>query len=138
MARRQSRLPGEMRNAFGLQERVVLDFGFHSVRRIADYVNHARACAYLPVDKDSVDYGAMQAFAASKPVVTARDCGAIRQLVLDGETGCVSEPDAEDIAKAIDFLLGAPARSREIGSAARRLWDSFEATWPHTIERLLS
>ena len=121
-----------------LEDRVVLDFGFHSVTRIADYVNHARACAYLPVDEDSVDHGAMEALAASKPVLTARDSGAILQLVLDGETGCVTEPDSEDIAKAIDFLLSVPTRSREMGSAALLLWNSFKATWPNTIERLLS
>jgi glycosyltransferase involved in cell wall biosynthesis len=121
-----------------LQDRVVLDFGSHSATRIADYVNHARACAYLPVDQDSVDHGAMQALAASKPVITARDSGAILQLVLNGETGCVAEPDPESIAKAVDFLLAAPARSREMGSAARRFWNSFKVNWPSTIERLLS
>jgi glycosyltransferase involved in cell wall biosynthesis len=121
-----------------LEDRVVLDFGFHSVRRIADYVNHARACAYLPVDEDSVDHGVTQALAASKPVITARDSGAICQFVVDGETGCVTQPDLEGLAKAIDFLLGTPDRSREMGSAAGHLWDSLNATWPHTIERLLS
>jgi glycosyltransferase involved in cell wall biosynthesis len=123
---------------FRLENRVVLDFEFQSVRRIADYVNHARACAYLPVDEDLRDQGAKQALAASKPVITARDSGAMLQLVLNGETGCVTEPDADDMAKAIDFLLGAPGRSREMGDAARRLWDSLKANWPNTIERLLS
>jgi glycosyltransferase involved in cell wall biosynthesis len=121
-----------------LEDRVVLDFGFHSPARIADYVNHARACACLPVDQDSVGDGAMQALAASKPVITARDSDAILQLVLNGETGCVAEPDPEAIAKAVDFLLAAPARSRQMGSAAGHFWNSFEVTWPSTIKRLLS
>ncbi|MBV8377427.1 MAG: glycosyltransferase family 4 protein [Verrucomicrobia bacterium] len=121
-----------------LEDRVVLDFGLHAVTSIADYVNHAKACAYMPVGEDSVGYVAMEAAAASKPVITARDSGSTLRLVLNGETGCVTEPDAEDIARIIDFLVAKPARCREMGRAARCLWDSFKATWPATIDRLLS
>jgi glycosyltransferase involved in cell wall biosynthesis len=121
-----------------LEDRVVLDFGLHAVKRIADYVNHAKACAYMPVGADSVGYVTMEAMAASKPVITASDSGAILQLVLNEETGCVIESDVEDIARAIDFLISEPARSQEMGRAARCLWDSFQATWPATIKRLLS
>jgi glycosyltransferase involved in cell wall biosynthesis len=121
-----------------LEDHVVLDFGLHAVTKIAYYVNHAKACTYMPVGEESVEYVAMQAVAASKPVITARDSGPILQLVLNGETGCVTESDVEDIARAIDFLVSEPARSQEMGCAARCLWDSFQATWPSTIERLLS
>ncbi len=120
-----------------LEDRVVLDFGLQTLTSIADYVNHAKACAYMPVGDDSLDNVTMAA-AASKPVITARDSGSILQLVLNGETGCVTEPDVEDIARAIHLLVSEPARSQEMGRAARSLWDSWQATWPATIERLLS
>jgi glycosyltransferase involved in cell wall biosynthesis len=121
-----------------LENRVVLDFEFHPVAKIADYVNRCRAVAYLPVDEDSVSYVTMEAVSASKPVITLTDSGGILQLVLNGETGCVAAPDAKGIAEAIDLLWSDPVRSEQMGRAARRLWDSFEVTWPNTIERLLS
>jgi glycosyltransferase involved in cell wall biosynthesis len=121
-----------------LEDRVVLDFGFHPVAKIADYVNRARACAYLPVDEDSVGHVTMEAASASKPVITLTDSGGILQVVLNGETGCVAEPDAKAIAGAIDSIYSDPTRSEQMGRAARTLWDSFEVTWPKTIERLLS
>jgi len=121
-----------------LEDRVTLDLGYHPLAKIADYVNHARACAYLPVDEDSVAYVTMEAASASKPVITLTDSGGVLQLVLNGETGCVASPETKSIAEAIDLLCSDADRSAKMGRAARRLWDSFEVTWPNTIEKLLS
>jgi glycosyltransferase involved in cell wall biosynthesis len=121
-----------------LEDRVVLNLGFHSLAKIADYVNHARACAYLPLDEDSVGYVTMEAASACKPLITLTDSGGVLQLVLDGETGCVAYPDAKSIAEAIDLLYSDAARCAQMGRAARDRWDSFEVTWPNTIEKLLS
>jgi glycosyltransferase involved in cell wall biosynthesis len=121
-----------------LEDRVVLDLGFHPLAKIADYVNHARACAYLPLDEDSVGYVTMEAASASKPVITLADSGGVLQLVINGETGCVAGPDAKSIAEAIDLLCSDGARCVRMGRTARRLWDSFGVTWPNTIEKLLS
>jgi glycosyltransferase involved in cell wall biosynthesis len=121
-----------------LEDRVVLDFAFHPVEKIADYVAHARACAYLPVDEDAIGYVTMEAAAASKPVVTLTDSGGTLQLIVNGETGCVVEPDAKTIAGAIDSLGSDPGRSAEMGRAARRRLDLLSVTWPLTIEKLLS
>lgn len=123
---------------FELEDRVTLDLGYHAVAKIADYVNHARACAYLPVDEDSVAYVTMEAASASKPVLTLTDSGGVLQLVVNGETGYMASPEAKSIAEAIDLLCSDPDRSAQMGRAARRLWDSFEVTWPNTIEKLLS
>jgi glycosyltransferase involved in cell wall biosynthesis len=121
-----------------LENRVTLDLGYHPLAKIADYVNHARACAYLPVDEDSVAYVTMEAASASKPVITLTDSGGVLQLVLDGETGCVASPDAKNIAEAIDLLWSDAGRSAQMGRAARSLLASFEVTWPTTIEKLLA
>ena len=123
---------------FELEDRVVLDFGFHPVAKIADYVNHARACAYLPANAESVGQVTMEAALASKPIITLTDSGGILRLVLNGETGCVVVPDSKAIADAIDSLYCDPTRSQQMGRAARTLWDSFEVTWPKTVEKLLS
>jgi glycosyltransferase involved in cell wall biosynthesis len=121
-----------------LGDRVELDFGFLPIAKIADYVNHARACAYMPIDEDSAGYVTMEAVSASKPVLTVSDSGGILQLVIHGETGYVAEPDAKAVAEAIDVLYTQPARSEQLGLAARARWDSFQVTWPNTIEKLLS
>ncbi|MBV8140786.1 MAG: glycosyltransferase family 4 protein [Verrucomicrobia bacterium] len=121
-----------------LEDRVVLDFGFHSVGKIAYYVNHASACAYLPVDEDAVGYVTLEAVSASKPVITLRDSGGILQLIIDRETGYVVEPDAKAIADAMDSIWSDPVHSAQMGKAALHLWESLNVTWPITIEKLLS
>jgi glycosyltransferase involved in cell wall biosynthesis len=80
----------------------------------------------------------MEAASASKPVITLTDSGGVLQLILDGETGCVTDPDPKSIAEAIGLLYSDAARCAQMGCEARRLWDSFEVTWPNTIKKLLS
>jgi glycosyltransferase involved in cell wall biosynthesis len=121
-----------------LEDRVVLDFGFHPVEKIADYVNHARACAYLPVDEDAVGYVTIEAVSASKPVITLSDSGGLLQLILDRETGYVVEPHAKAIADAMDLIWSDPVHSKQMGKAALHLWESLNVTWPITVENLLS
>jgi glycosyltransferase involved in cell wall biosynthesis len=124
--------------SFKLEDRVTLDFGYHPLTKIADYVNHARVCGSVPVDEDCLAYVTMEAASASKPIIALTDSGGILQLVLDGETGCVVSPDPKSIAEAIDLLFSDPARSARMGRAARKLLDSFELTWSNTIEKLLA
>lgn len=64
----------------------------------------------------------IEALACGRPVV-AIDSGGIRDGVIDGVTGLLVKPDAEDLAKAIQLLLtDAPARER-MGSEARRFFE---------------
>ena len=121
-----------------LEERVILDFGFHSEAKIADYVNHARACACLHMDEHSVGCVIMEAASASKPVITLSDSGRMLALVLDGKTGCVAEPNAQAVAGAIDSLYSDHTRCEQMGYAMRSLWESLGVTWSHTIGKLLS
>src|SRR5260221_9154808 len=115
-----------------LEDRVTLDLGYHPVAKIANYVNHARACACLPVDEDSVAYVTMEAASASKPVLTLTDSGGVLQLVVNVQTGCVTWPDSKSVAEAIDLLSSDTARSAQRALATRRLWDAFKGTWPKT------
>ena len=65
---------------------------------------YARAlgCAYVPYGEDSYGYVTLEAYQARKPVVTCSDSGGVLQLVREGDTGLVAEPDPEAIAKAFD------------------------------------
>lgn len=73
----------------------------------------------------------LEAMACAIPVV-ATDVGAVRELVLDGETGRIVKPhDERALANAIAELAGDADLRRQFGEAGRR---RFEATF--RLERL--
>lgn len=123
---------------YNLGNKVYLDLGFLPRERIAKYVNEALACAYLPGDEDSVGDVTMEAFSAAKPVLTVSDSGGLLDIVRDGDTGLVVEPDPERLAAAIDRLANNRNATIEMGKEGRVRWSSMNVTWPATIERLLA
>ena len=123
---------------YDLSNRVYLDLGFLPRERIAKYVNEALACAYLPVDEDSVGYVTMEAFSAAKAVLTVSDSGGLLDIVRDGDTGLVVQPDPESLAAAIDRLGNNRNTTIEMGKEGRVRWSGMNVTWPATIERLLA
>lgn len=123
---------------YDLNDRVRLDLGFLPRERIAKYVNEALACAYLPVDEDSVGYVTMEAFSAAKAMLTVSDSGGLLDLVRNGDTGLIVQPDPESLAAAIDRLANNRNMTIEMGKAGRERWNGMKVTWPATIERLLA
>ena len=121
----------------GLEDRVELRFGFHPRETIAEWVNGARACAYLPYDEDSLGYVTMEAFAAGKAVLTTTDSGGLLELVNE-DTGALSEPNPASIASALDRLTSNAARAAKLGRAAKAAWSARGLTWERTIQTLLS
>jgi glycosyltransferase involved in cell wall biosynthesis len=120
-----------------LNDRVHLDLGFLPREQIAKYVNEALACAYLPVDEDSIGYVTMEAFSAAKPMLTTSDSGGLLDIVRDGETGLVTSPEPQNLAKTIDRLATNRRTTVKMGKEAHALWIGMNITWPATIERLL-
>lgn len=123
---------------YNLDNRVCLDLGFLPRERIAKYVNEALACAYLPVDEDSVGYVTMEAFSAAKSVLTAGDSGGLLDIIHDGDTGLVVRPETESLAAAIDRLANNRNMTIEMGKEGRARWTGMNVTWSATIERLLA
>lgn len=121
----------------GLADRVKLDLRFLPRETYADYLINAAAVAYLPFDEDSLGYVAMEAATAGKALVTTSDSGGILGLVARGETGWVAEPSASSLADAMDAVFADTALTRSYGLGARDLWNSFEITWPKTVESLM-
>lgn len=121
---------------YGLQDRVRLDIGFLDRSVYADYMNGSLACAYLPFDEDSVGYVTMEACQAAKPIVTVNDSGGLLQLVIEGETGFVCEPDPRSLADRLDRLYLNRKEAKLLGMAAKAKWDSLRITWERTVERL--
>ncbi|MCW5770577.1 MAG: glycosyltransferase [Rhodospirillaceae bacterium] len=121
-----------------LEDRVTLDLRLMTRAEVADYVNGALACAYIPVAEDSAGYVTMEAFTAAKPVIAAADSGGILALVADGETGWVCPPEPAALADAMRAASLSPQRAASMGAAGRAAWLARDVTWPATIERLLS
>jgi glycosyltransferase involved in cell wall biosynthesis len=88
----------------------------------------ARGVVFLPHDED---FGlvTIEAMCAARPVITCADAGGPLEIVEDGVTGWVVEPDAAALAGAIDRLWSTPALVRaRMGRVARRRSRAIEWT----------
>ncbi|MEQ1828683.1 MAG: glycosyltransferase family 4 protein [Pirellula sp.] len=121
-----------------LQDRVHLDIGFHPKEKIASLTSNALACAYLPIDEESLGYVSMEANQAAKAVLTCDDAGGILDLVFDGSTGWVCKADPREIAIRLDEIFQRRIRTIEIGMHAKTEWLAMGLTWEATIARLVA
>jgi glycosyltransferase involved in cell wall biosynthesis len=128
----------ELVQRYGLSDRVHLDVGFHPREKIASWVSNALACAYLPIDEDSLGYVSMEANQAAKGVLTVTDSGGILDLVFHNETGWVCEPDAIQLAEQLDRIHEKRAETIAMGKNAKNRWLSMGINWAKTIERLVA
>jgi glycosyltransferase involved in cell wall biosynthesis len=98
---------------------------------LAELYAGARAVAYLPFEED-FGYVALEGMLSGKPVITCTDSGGTTELVEDGATGVVCQPQPEAIGAAVEDLWSRRARRRSMGAAgrerARRVsWDAVVA-----------
>jgi glycosyltransferase involved in cell wall biosynthesis len=121
--------------AHGLGSRVEVIARFISDEEKARLISHSRAVAYLPVDEDSYGYVTAEAMTAGKPVITCADSGGILELVEDGRTGIVAEPNPESVAAAITRI---GRRAQPMGAAAATKVKGLGLSWDRAIERLLT
>jgi len=79
-----------------------------------------------PSRADNFPLAVLEAMAAGIAVVATR-VGGVPELVVDGQTGLIVDPeDATALADALDSLAADPARRRELGRRARaRVLDEF-------------
>lgn len=126
----------ELVECHGLQDRVKLDIGFLPRQAIADYVNGALACAYLPFNEDSYGYVTMEACQSRKAVITVRDSGDLTELIHDGQQGWVCDDDTEQLAAAIAAVFADRERTRALGQSAYARWTGMGINWATTVEAL--
>jgi glycosyltransferase involved in cell wall biosynthesis len=120
--------------ARGLEGRVRLA-GRVSAEDLADLYATCAATFYAPVDED-FGMGPYESFLAGKPVITATDAGGPLDVVRDGETGRVVEPEAAEVGAAAAWLCDHPREAAALGRAGHAL--ASEVTWDRAIGRLLS
>jgi glycosyltransferase involved in cell wall biosynthesis len=99
---------------------------------------YARCAAvpFIPIDED-YGYVTLEAMASAKPVITCADSGGPLDFVVDGHTGAVVPPDADELARAIDRYVGDLPHAREVGAAGRERLASLDLSWSRTVETLL-
>ena len=75
--------------------------------------------ALMAAGSDESCRAALEAMAAARPVI-ARRVGALPETVVHDETGLLIDDDApQSVARALETILGNPARGRAMGAAGR-------------------
>ncbi len=123
----------DLARAIGVSDRVIFR-GRVSDGDLVGLFNNCRAVYYAPIDED---YGltAVEALAASKPVVTAPDSGGVLEFVIDDETGIVTTLDAASLATAFNRFDDANLARRLGANGPER---TAPLTWDIVVDALLA
>jgi glycosyltransferase involved in cell wall biosynthesis len=119
----------------GVGGRVELLPGWLPEQRKLDLLARCLGVLFPPYDED-YGYVTLEGFLACKPVITCTDSGGPIELVEDGVSGWVAEPDARAIAEAIDRLAADRGRAVRMGIAARERARALEISWDHVVQEL--
>ena len=119
--------------SLGVSDRVEFR-GALQERDLLNLYKDALAVVYTPYDED-YGYVTIEAFLASKPVVTATDAGGPLEFVDDGVNGFVCAPEPEAVAAAVNRLAADRACAAELGRAGFERARSI--TWDAVINKLL-
>lgn len=117
----------------GLEKRVLL-LGAADEETVLRHYGRCLAVFFCPHQED---YGlvTVEAFASRKAVITASDSGGPVELVREGETGFVVEPNPLAVADRIDQLASSPRLAEEMGQKAFQAVSGM--TWEKAVRRLL-
>lgn len=119
----------------GVGERVELLGGWMREQRKLDLFARCLGVLFPPHDED-YGYVTLESFFSSKPVITCKDSGGPVELVEDGVSGWIAEPDPRAVAEAIDELAANRARAVRMGAAGLERLRALEITWDHVVEEL--
>ncbi len=117
----------------GLGSRVKF-VGEMSYDGLSRYYSECLAVFYGPFNEDC-GLVTLEAGKCHKPVITCTDSGGPTELVRDGETGFVCQPNEHAIADAIDRLASDPGLARSLGESAYEA--SLEHSWENAIKQLV-
>ncbi len=126
----------ELAEKLGVADRVRFVGAVTRDEMLALYANASAVC-FTPLDED-YGYVTLEAMLSSKPVVTCADSGGPLEFVVDGETGLVVAADPGEVARAIERLLGEPARASRMGRAGRARYNALVPGWDKVADTLLA
>lgn len=113
----------EQARTLGLTERVEFT-GWIDPEQVPALINRA-TLVLLPSRREGLPLVSIQAAQMARPVVAAR-VGGLPEVVIDGETGVLIDPeDSAALARAIAFLLDHPHNTSQMGQAARQRAELF-------------
>jgi glycosyltransferase involved in cell wall biosynthesis len=117
----------------GIEDRVKF-IGRITDAEMIDHLARCRAVAFAPFNED---YGfvTVEAFMCGKPVITCRDSGGPSELVKDGESGYVTDPNPEAVANALSRLMHDKNLAQRMGEAGHVM--ASRMTWSGAISQLL-
>jgi len=117
----------------GIEDRVQF-IGRISDAEMIDHLARCRAVAFTPFNED---YGfvTVEAYMCGKAVVTCKDSGGPSELVKDGETGYVTDPNPEALANALSALMRDKNLAQRMGEAGHAM--ASRMTWSGAISQLL-
>ncbi len=96
----------------------------------------SKAILFIPLDED-YGYITLEAMAAGKPVITAKDSGGPLEFVDNGRNGFVVEPSAKEIAKVFDEVAKSSAISVELGVQSKNKLVEMNITWENVVKELI-
>jgi glycosyltransferase involved in cell wall biosynthesis len=123
---------------YHLQSRVTIYAHWISEREKADLLTESLAVIYIPYDEDSYGYPTLEAHHSGKPVITAKDSGGTRELIVDGVNGLITNSEPEALAAAMDRLYNDRPLARRMGEAGRIRMAEMGIEWDTVVDSLVA
>ncbi len=120
----------------GVGQRVQMR-GFVSQHEMEDLYAGALAVYFGPFAED-YGYVTLEAFHASKAVLTLGDSGGPLEFVRDGKNGFVLPADPAAIAQKIDLLFERRELAEKLGKQGFQTLAGLELSWDNVVRKLLS
>lgn len=95
----------------------------------------AKAVLFIPLDED-YGYITLEAMAASKAIITAKDSGGPLEFVEDNNNGLIVSSIPDEIAKAFDAFAASKTMSVEMGKNSRNHLNEMGITWEKVVKEL--
>lgn len=103
---------------FAIKHQLEKNVHFAGFRNESAHLLEALDIFVLPSRTEGIPFALLEACAAARPVVASR-VGGVPEVINDGQTGLLVEPEnADQLAKAIDSLLGMPLLAQAMGRRA--------------------
>jgi glycosyltransferase involved in cell wall biosynthesis len=117
----------------GVADRITL-LGRISHDQLLDEYATCRAVAFPSFNED---YGlvTLEAFSSAKAVITMNDSGGPTEIVEDGVTGLISEPEIDKFGDALKRLIDDKEEAERFGAAALAV--AGQHSWDNAIEKLV-
>jgi len=125
----------ELAASLGLTARVKFMGMVSEDEKLKLYAN-ARAIYNGVLDED-YGYITLEAFLASKPVITHTDSGGPLEFVSDRENGFITAPDPAALAQVLSQLAQDTRQAETMGHNARQLMETLNINWDYVIKRLM-